>query len=125
MQGAVTQSVVVMDLGSIRLRTWQCERVWPPMTQGYLPGQLYNLDSKFGNKEQLQGLNAALKQAGLRPVADIVVNHRCADQQDENGIWNMFRWAPVQLPRGLPGTVPPGDASGAPSVRASFNALHA
>mmetsp|Transcript_17941 Transcript_17941/g.53987 ORF Transcript_17941/g.53987 Transcript_17941/m.53987 type:complete len:489 (+) Transcript_17941:115-1581(+) len=71
--------------------------VWlPPPSQsvapqGYLPGQLYNLDSKFGNKEQLQELNAALKDAGIRPVADIVVNHRCADQQDENGIWNMFR----------------------------------
>ncbi len=59
--------------------------------QGYLPGQLYNLDSKFGNKEQLQELNMALVEAGIRPIADIVVNHRCADQQDENGIWNKFR----------------------------------
>ena len=89
-----------------------------PTTQGYLPGQLYNLDSKFGNKEQLQELTAALKRAGLRPVADIVVNHRCADQQDENGIWNMFRWAPVQPPLGPPGAIPLGDASGASSTRA-------
>jgi len=59
--------------------------------QGYLPGQLYKLDSSYGNKAQLQELTAALKAAGLRPIADIVINHRCADQQDENGIWNMFK----------------------------------
>ena len=63
----------------------------PP--QGYLPGQLYKLDSSYGNKAQLQELTAALKAAGLRPIADIVINHRCADQQDENGIWNMFKCA--------------------------------
>ncbi len=64
-----------------------------PVPQGYLPGQLYKLDSSYGNKAQLQELTAALKAAGLRPVADVVINHRCADQQDENGIWNMFKCA--------------------------------
>lgn len=61
--------------------------------QGYLPGQLYNLDSKFGNQEELKALCAALKEAGVRPVCDIVINHRCADAQDEHGIWNQFRCA--------------------------------
>jgi alpha-amylase len=59
--------------------------------QGYLPGQLYNLNSKFGNQEELKALVAACKEAGVRPVCDIVVNHRCADAQDEHGIWNKFR----------------------------------
>ncbi|KAI3436462.1 hypothetical protein D9Q98_005879 [Chlorella vulgaris] len=58
--------------------------------QGYLPGQLYNLKSKYGNKEELQSLNRALMAAGIRPMADIVINHRCADQQDENGVWNKY-----------------------------------
>ena len=32
----------------------------------------------------------ALKEAGLVPLADIVINHRCADRQDEHGVWNQF-----------------------------------
>ena len=61
--------------------------------QGYLPGQLYNLNSHYGNKEELQALLKAFKEAGVVPVADIVINHRCADAQDENGVWNTFRCA--------------------------------
>lgn len=60
--------------------------------QGYLPGQLYKLQSLYGSEEELKALLAALKEAGLVSVADIVINHRCADAQDENGVWNNFRW---------------------------------
>lgn len=59
--------------------------------EGYLPNQYYDLDSAYGNFESLTSLNKSLLEAGLRPVADIVINHRCADAQDENGIWNHFR----------------------------------
>jgi alpha-amylase len=58
--------------------------------QGYLPGQLYNLNSQYGNEQQLRELNRKLREAGIRPVADIVINHRCADKQDENGVWNKY-----------------------------------
>lgn len=73
--------------------------VWlPPPSQsvadqGYLPGQLYNLDSKYGNKEQLQDLCKELKAAGIVPIADIVINHRCADEKGEDGVYNTFRSA--------------------------------
>ena len=67
----------------------------PPPSQsvsaeGYLPGQLYNLDSRYGSLGQLQSLNRALRARGIHPVCDIVVNHRCADGQDENGVWNQY-----------------------------------
>ncbi len=59
--------------------------------QGYLPGQLYNLNSHYGDKEELKALLKAFKEAGVVTLADIVINHRCADAQDENGLWNTFR----------------------------------
>ena len=59
--------------------------------QGYLPGQLYNLDSKYGNKEELKALCTALKEAGIVPLADIVINHRCADEKGEDGVYNSFK----------------------------------
>lgn len=65
--------------------------------QGYLPGQLYNLDSKYGNKEELQQLCKELKAAGIAPIADIVINHRCADEKGEDGVYNTFRSASLIL----------------------------
>lgn len=67
--------------------------------QGYLPGQLYDLDTPYGTKEELKGLLAQLKEAGIASLADIVINHRCADEQDEQGRWNKFACAPSLPPR--------------------------
>lgn len=44
--------------------------------EGYLPGQLYNLSSAYGNEAQLTALCAKLRAAGIEPLADIVINHR-------------------------------------------------
>lgn len=41
-----------------------------------MPGQLYNLNSKYGSKEDLLQLVKAVKGAGIAPIADIVINHR-------------------------------------------------
>lgn len=58
--------------------------------QGYMPGQLYNLNSSYGNGEELMSLIKELKAANISPIADIVINHRCADEQVD-GVWNKFR----------------------------------
>ena len=79
------------------LKELHATHVWlPPPShsvspEGYLPTQYYDLSSKYGDFDSLTKLNACLLEANLRPVADIVINHRCADAQDENGVWNTFR----------------------------------
>jgi glycosidase len=55
-----------------------------------MPGDLYNLNSKYGSEEQLIGCVAALKAAGLKVLGDAVLNHRCAQHQDEQGRWNKY-----------------------------------
>jgi alpha-amylase len=59
--------------------------------QGYLPSRLFDLDgSQYGSQASLESLIKTLHQAGIRAVADIVVNHRCGDKQDNQGRWNQF-----------------------------------
>eukprot|EP00775_Hariotina_reticulata_P007306 gene7306-7519_t len=78
------------------LQKLSCTHIWlPPPSQsvsaeGYMPGQLYNLDSMYGSAEELKKLNKALTDAGICPMADIVINHRCADEMVD-GKWNKFR----------------------------------
>ncbi|KAI3435981.1 hypothetical protein D9Q98_002039 [Chlorella vulgaris] len=70
--------------------------IWlPPPTQsvskqGYMPGDLYDLNSAYGTEEDLIGCVRALQAAGLKVLGDAVLNHRCAQHQDEHGVWNKY-----------------------------------
>lgn len=65
------------DLGAA-----QIDLIWlPPVSdaaapQGYLPRELYVLDSEYGTQAELQAAIADLNAAGVKAVADIVINHR-------------------------------------------------
>ena len=92
----------MVGLAAVLMQEAGVTHIWLPppsqsvAAQGYLPGQLYNLDSKYGNKEELQALCQELKAAGIMPLADIVINHRCADEKGEDGVYNTFRSADAQ-----------------------------
>lgn len=70
--------------------------VWlPPPTEsvspeGYMPKDLYNLNSRYGNIDQLKILVKRFHEVGLRVLGDAVLNHRCAHYQNQNGVWNLF-----------------------------------
>ncbi|KAI3714255.1 hypothetical protein L1987_72852 [Smallanthus sonchifolius] len=70
--------------------------VWlPPPTEsispeGYMPRDLYNLNSRYGNADELKSVVKKFHQVGIRVLGDAVINHRCAHHQNQNGIWNIF-----------------------------------
>ncbi|KAJ0446996.1 putative glycosidase [Helianthus annuus] len=67
----------------------------PPPTEsispeGYMPRDLYNLNSRYGNTDELKSVVKKFHQVGIRVLGDAVINHRCAHYQNQNGIWNIF-----------------------------------
>ena len=53
----------------------------PTPLQGYLPRDLYDLNSKFGSEAELRDAISLYHELGLKVIADIVINHRCAHYQ--------------------------------------------
>ncbi len=49
-----------------------------PHSRGYLPTEYYQLNTNYGTEEELRQLIRELEARGIRPIADIVLNHRHA-----------------------------------------------
>ncbi|KDP21224.1 hypothetical protein JCGZ_21695 [Jatropha curcas] len=70
--------------------------IWlPPPTEsvspeGYMPKDLYNLNSRYGTIDELKHLVKSLHEVGLKVLGDAVLNHRCAHYQNKKGVWNIF-----------------------------------
>ncbi|KAL8044186.1 hypothetical protein ABFX02_08G030400 [Erythranthe guttata] len=81
--------------------------VWfPPPTesvapQGYMPSDLYNLNSAYGSVEELKYCLEEMRNQDLLTLGDVVLNHRCAHKQSPNGVWNIFggklAWGPEAI----------------------------
>lgn len=72
------------------------DMVWlPPPAQcadkrGYLPSKWYDLNSYYGSQDDLIALGQKLGEAGICPMMDLVINHRCASKQDSRGKWTVY-----------------------------------
>ncbi|XP_008446314.2 alpha-amylase 3, chloroplastic isoform X4 [Cucumis melo] len=67
----------------------------PPPTEsvspeGYMPKDLYNLNSRYGNIDELKDVVKTFHDVGIKVLGDAVLNHRCAHFKNQNGIWNIF-----------------------------------
>ncbi len=108
-------------------------QVWlPPPSdslapQGYLPRNMYSLNSAYGSEESLRNLISNCREYDVLPVLDAVLNHRCATHQGAGGKWNRWEgtgmdWGEWAIDNRNPdfagqGSHPTGDEfSGAPNI---------
>ncbi|KAL8150070.1 putative alpha-amylase 2 [Apium graveolens] len=63
--------------------------------EGYLPQNLYSLDSSYGSESMLKALLHKMRQHKVRPMADIVINHRIGTTQGHGGRYNRYDGIPL------------------------------
>jgi alpha-amylase len=62
---------------------------------GYLPQNLYSLNSSYGSEQLLKTLLQKMKQYRVRAMADIVINHRVGTSQGHGGMYNRYDGIPL------------------------------
>lgn len=62
---------------------------------GYLPQNLYSLNSAYGSEHQLKSLLQKLRSYKVRAMADVVINHRVGTHQGHGGMYNRFDGMPL------------------------------
>lgn len=81
---------------SKEIKDFGIDGVWfPPPSksvspQGYMPLDLYNLNSQYGYDEDLVRCINTFHNDDIDVYADLVLNHRCAEFQNEKGIYNVY-----------------------------------
>ncbi|CAM6100036.1 unnamed protein product [Calypogeia fissa] len=108
--------------------------IWmpPPTTsvspQGYMPGDLYDLNSAYGTVEELKECIEELHRNNIQVLGDAVLNHRCAQKQSANGIWNIFggklAWGPEAIVKDDPNFQGRGNPSNGDFFHAAPNIDH-
>ncbi|KAJ1421491.1 Glycosyl hydrolase, family 13, catalytic domain [Sesbania bispinosa] len=89
-----------LELASKTADLSQCgmTAVWlPPPTdsvspQGYMPSDLYNLNSSYGSVEELKYCIEELHSQDLLALGDVVLNHRCASETESKWCLEHFWW---------------------------------
>lgn len=56
-----------------------------------MPKDYFNFNSAYGSEHDLRQAIGQLHGQNVTVLADVVLNHRCADMQDEQGQWNRYR----------------------------------
>jgi len=87
--------------------------------RGYLPREWYKLDSKYGTHEELKKLVEECHNSGVCPIADVVINHRCASKKDSEGRWTVFTnpdWARWAICNDDPSGLGQGNRSTGPNI---------
>jgi len=104
------------------LQSAQFDMIWLPppsdsaSANGYLPRELYDLDSSYGSQSELISTINALNSRGIEVIADIVINHRVGttDWADfTNPSWGSWSVASNDEWSGATGSYDTGDGYGA------------
>lgn len=83
-----SQSQVIKDVGINGIWIPPCSKSVSP--QGYMPLDLYNLNSEYGTEDELKELIKVFTKNDIDVYGDVVINHRCAEFQNSNGVYNVF-----------------------------------
>ena len=62
---------------------------------GYLPQNLYCLDSCYGSLHELKLLLHKMSEHNVRAMADVVINHRIGTTKGSNGMYNRYDGIPI------------------------------
>lgn len=83
------------------LSAWGFTSMWLPPAfdslapQGYLPRDLYSLNTAYGSEGELRNLLQTMHRRNLRAMADVVINHRIGSCQGIGGLYNRYDGMPM------------------------------